>query len=278
MLVSSFRSLTDLLIPCLYLAPDNGGGDGGGDNAGDNAGGSDGGDTPKYTDAELQERIKSAQIRYRKGLQKDLETQKQANAELTKKLSDLQAQLEEVSTSKGDDKTLDGKIELLNKRWEKQVLELQDKVRQANEKQAQAELRAHETRRDTLINEALVAAECRDLRIGYRTILPDVVYDEVDEQWMLKTPSGALVEIKEGVKELLPDYLKASSAQGGGSGSRGGSPRREQRLTELEREKKKLEELKTAGGNSAANSAAVDAYLLQKRKVAKLEQELLTIK
>jgi hypothetical protein len=112
---------------------------------------------------------------------------------------------------------------------------------------------------------------------AFRTLLPEVFMDEVDEDWRMKTPGGNVVGLDEGVKELLPDYLKPATAQGG-SGAKTGSPAKRQLASELEVEKAKLEKLTQDLRARPDNIDLTDRYSLQNRKVKKLEADLAAVK
>jgi hypothetical protein len=259
-------NLERLIFGNVCLEPDTGANGGAGD--GEGAGGD--GNVKTYTEAEVQEQLKQSMMRHRKGLQEELKKKDDALAQLQQQINDLQLKSADAGI---DDKTLEGKLELQQKKFEREIEQLNARLVEEEKKRVAAEAKATQTRRDTLINEALVAAGCRDLKVGFRTVLPEVEYDDVEDDWLVKTPGGKLVSLKDGLKELLPDFLKVSSAQEGGSGSRSGNVKREQRLAELDRETKAMAELhKTATRTGKEND--LHAYLKKKREVAALKNEL----
>lgn len=275
-----FRFLDVFALP-FCMAPDDGAG----------AGGSGGADEdqdaePKYTEKDLQQRIAQSQERWRKGLQRDLKEKDKQVAELTSRLEQTQKQITELQAQKSEagegagkdrDKELEGRIELLEKKHARQLEELQKQVQAAEQARVAAEQKARLTTRDTLLKQALAEAKCVDVNGGFRILLPEVVYDEDEEDWRIQTPQGNLVTFSEGVKEMLPDYLKPASTQVGGSGSKTGSPARRQKMTELESAKKRLEELKQDAKARPNNVTAIDSWNRQKRIVAKLESELASL-
>ncbi len=245
-----------------------------------NAGGSGGGtgdaaaQEKKYTEEELKKRVdetvENSMKRWRKQLQKDLESTTKEKEELAAKLKDMEEQIK--SQQPKPDDTVEGRIELLKKEHERRYATLQEQLNKETDARKVAEQRAKETRRDTLLMGAL-GPICRDLKAGYRLLLPEVELDpEEEDVWKIRTPGGNLVEINvETMKELLPDYLKTPVSLGGGSGSQSGPVRREQRRADLEEKEKRLEELKRTAPGSDARIAA---YQRLKSEVQKLRAEL----
>jgi len=264
----------------IFLAPDDGsgGGAGGKSDAGDgddkgDAG--DEGDEPKYTDAELKAKIEESMKRHRRQLQRDVKEKDKALEDLRKLADEQKVKAEELeaalATKGDDDPELKGKLELMEKRFTRELKDAQEKITAAQDAQKIAELKSKETRRDTLLRAAITKAGCMPEAsdTAFRAMLPEVFMDEVDEDWRMKTPQGNVVGLDEGVKDLLPDYLKPATAQGG-SGAKTGSPAKRQIAAELEVEKSKLEKLTIELKARPDNIDLTDRWSFQKRKVEQL--------
>jgi hypothetical protein len=255
----------------LSFAGDGGGAGGSGDGGAEG----DGAGEKKYTEEEfkkrLEESLETSMKRWRKNLQKDLESATKEKEELLAKLKDVEEQMQKAQQSKGDD-TVEGRIELLKKEHERKYATLQEQLNKETDARKIAEQRAKETRRDTLLQGALAQAGCRDLRVGYRLLLPEVELDpEEEDVWKIRTPGGNLVEINaETMQELLPDYLKTPATVGAGSGSQSGTVRREQRRADLEEKEKRLEQMRA----TARRDDEIAAYQRLKSEIRKLRAEL----
>lgn len=279
-----FRRFFDVSALPIYMAPDAGDGGGGTETETQT-------EEPKYTEAELQKRIAESQQRWRKGLQRDLREKDKQVAELSAKLEETQKLIDELEAAKkatqktgegddgsGRDKELEGRLELLERKHARQLEDLQKKVAEAEQARAKAEEKAKLTKRDTLLAQALSDAKCVDQKAGYRYFLPDVVWDADEEEWRIETPEGNLVSFAEGVKDLLPDYLKPASTQVGGSGSKTGSPARRQKMNELETAKKVLEECAKEVKARPQDNNALNKWSRQRRIVQSLETALAQLK
>ena len=156
------------LVHCC-LAPDTGGGSGGdggdggaGGTGGDGDGGTGGsGDSPPtFTEEQVNKRIEESMKRWRKTLQKDNAAKDKTIGELQGQLTQLQEELAALKPKEGgegDSKTVEGRIELLEKRHAKQLEEMQTKLKDEIAKREAAEQQACERHRDTQIFKALEA-------------------------------------------------------------------------------------------------------------------------
>lgn len=106
----------------------------------------------------------------------------------------------------------------------KQMEEMQGVVRNHQEAaETEREMRLA-SQRDQLLTQALqesgVLADAMDA--GLKLFRDNVVYDEDKDEFLFEEDkTGVKLPIAEGVKDNLPNYLKATQAKAGGSGSRG---------------------------------------------------------
>jgi len=272
-------------MPRVFFAPDDGGsgggsgddgGDDGGDGGGTGGGSSGGGDDKRFSQEDLDKQLAASMKKWRRQLQKDNAEKDKKIAGLEQSLADLKSELESASDGGDDgaDKTVEGRFELLEKKHKREMEELNQKLEAESAARQTAEQKAHTARRDTELTRALEKGGCVDLKAGYRYFLPDVTYDDVEDVFLLEMENGKQVPLNDGVKDLLPDYLKRASSQGGGAGTSGsGSPRtRDQKVAALEQKKKELAELRRNTDGSKRHEMMV--YMARKREVEAMEREL----
>jgi len=264
-----------LLFGNFFLSPDDGGGSGGGNTPPND-------DPPAekiYTEAEHKEKVEAAiKGRLQKASRelaakvKEAEASAARVAELEKEILDLRDLIAKGEGGKPDEKHK-GEIELLTKKFEKQVAELEKKLDTEKNARLKAEDQQRLAERNRLLNEALSEAHCKDMKAGLRYFLPQIEWDENEKHWYFRTTSDNVVEIKEGVNEEMPDYWKPASIAGSGNGS-GGSPRLAAKRTELDKAKKELEEATAKVKRSGPIDSLLVAVSMAQKKIKKLEMEL----
>lgn len=269
----------------LSFAPDTGGGVGGGEDDLDDATNQNaqkaGQDEKVYTEAELKERIKQAQIRWRKGLQKkagerdEFETRaekaEQALKEAKDRIEELEVQCQKFREDKNPDAAAE--MEIQRKKHERDRQEWERQLADKDKKIAAAEQKAKEVRREHLLQAALSEAGCTDLIGGMRYFSPIIEWNEDFNDWGMTTADGTPCSIELGVKDQLPDYLRPASQQRGGSGIMTGSPKKTALTKELDREEKKLAELKLEAERTRSTTAILQ-YEKQRKLVAVKQREL----
>jgi hypothetical protein len=120
-----------------------------------------------------------------------------------------------------DVRTLKSRI----KRMEREQEQMRETLQQEREAREQSEMMRLETERDASLVKELQAAKCVSVEGGLRHFREMLRYNPEKERWYFIEPdTGAPLEIKEGVSEYMPDYLKESPMKRGGSGGRGSSP------------------------------------------------------
>jgi hypothetical protein len=246
------------------LSPD---GDGNGDPGEQNQ------DPPKpktFTEEQLtkivQERVKN--------LNRDKETLTTQVNQLQTQLSDLQKQLSDLQKPKdppSDD--VQGQINVLTERHRRETEGLQNRITDLEKKLSSAEQRALITERDKELDAALNKAGCTDMKIGRRTFVPQLSYDEPDQKWIFNLEKGGTVDIETGIQEELPDSLRRPRGASGGSGSSSGDRAKSRKATDLDAAEKKLQELSNVA-KATGKSADIMAYDKQKNKVRDLQREL----
>lgn len=222
----------------------------------------------KDLDKYLQDRVKN--------IKKELKSKTTEYEDLQKKVAALEAKVAEGQTpSDNHDKTLDGKLEAQQRKYEGQLEEIKRKLDEAEKGRLAAEQKQRLVERDTELQQALVASGCVDLVGGQRYFVPQIEWDEDDQKWMFRTKSGHLLSVAEGVEQELPKYMRNSSMATGGSGT--GSSKDKKRTetqNKLKEEEAKLEQLaKEMRRNQNADQFAA-AVLKQRAVVQKLKQEL----
>lgn len=206
-----------------------------------------GGDPPEAKDTYTKEEVAKMLADNRKlitQLQQGLEQQQSSFDELVEAIA--QAVDEEGGGEKeGDDEeedeeeepapTVKGKVEQASSeeiaalrrqisKMGKQMEEMQGVVKNHQEAaEAEREMRLA-SQRDQLLTQALqeagVIADALDA--GLKLFRDNVIYDEEkDEFFFEEDKTGVKLPISEGVKDNIPNYLKATQAKTGGSGSRG---------------------------------------------------------
>jgi uncharacterized phage infection (PIP) family protein YhgE len=229
---------------------------------------------------EQQEFINKLLADNKRQTRKELDAERKRAADLEKRLKDFEDKSvkEDVRAASADDKTAEGKVDALLKRHERQLAEMNQKLAEA-EARAQTEAKKlSEAQRDRLLDEALVAAGCVDMKVGRRTFLPDLTKFDEDgvelDTWVLKTENGKLVDINTGISETLPKYLRNPASNAGGSGVTSGGVKASDRnkVQQLKTEVTKLEQV--AKANPTASNVA--AYTMKLKELKALEASLNT--
>ncbi len=171
---------------------------------------------------------------------------------------------------------VDGKLEIMEQRFNRQIDDLQGQVSAANQvANDERELRL-QLERSQLIDKALVEAGVisKHLTQARRFFDPQVVMDELEERWMFKTTSGNIVEIGEGIAFEMPDNLKSTKMRGG-AGTTGGIPNKKKvAQTLLDAAKKKMTDLSAAMKKEGPKNALLAQFTRAKNEVKRLESEL----
>ena len=228
----------------------------------------------KFSQKEFDEQLANSMKRWRKGLQKDSAEKEAKLSLLQQELEGVKKDLEEkkVAIAAGKDKTMEGQLEILQRKHHNEIEELNKKLGEIEKARESAEKKAFDTRRDNEIYKALEKAGCIDLNIAYPYILRQIEFDVEDEVFLVNIGNGKQVRLEEGVKELLPDYLKRPVTTSGGSGSKTGTRSRNQKATDLE-EKKRAYEVAKKSCNPRRNDEVANVMKLKKEVLA-LEAEL----
>lgn len=238
-----------------YQAPETGEGEGGASSSG-------GDGQTKVTFDEAQQKFINDLIAKEKGkVQEKVKAQEAKLAALEEKLSKLVEQKAEDSDPKN--KTEEGRIEVLQKRHERELAEQKAKLDELTKRAEDAERKRLEAERDRLLNEALQAAGCNDLKAGYRYFLFDITREDEDgettDTWLLKSPSGKLVDIATGVMEHLPKSLRGPAVNVGGAGTLSGGlkAKDKDKIKQLEAE---VEQAKQLVQSRPTDNAALAAF------------------
>lgn len=260
----------------LCFAADAGDGGGGSTDLTKSAddGDSGGEDEKKFTQKDLDEKIAASMKHWRKGMQKELSEKDTQLKAVQVEYEELKKELEQKTAviASGKDKTMEGQIELLQTKHQRQLEELRKEIETEKVAREAAEKKAFETRRDNEIYKALEVAGCIDSRIGYRVLAPEVQYDAEENNFFMHTKGGKLVGLEEGVREFLPDYLKRPATDASGSGSKTGSRSKNAKVSELEAKKKRFEEMTKTVNRRDRN--AVASWEALRKEIRAMEAEL----
>lgn len=216
-----------------------------------------------------------------KAARKDAEAKTKATEQ---KLASMEAKLEallaKLTPETPEDKTVEGKLEAAQKRHQRELEETNKKIAEVEARYQQAEARRLETLRDRALDEALVQAGCTDLKMGRRFFLPDITNQDEDgqplEDWVLKSPSGKLVDIPTGVNEVLPAYLRNPRSNVGGAGTTSGGTKNKDKdkVAALETEVKAL--MDKAKSEGPRNGQTLVQYRLKKQELDRLKATITT--
>jgi hypothetical protein len=223
-----------------------------------------------------QEEVNSLLAKNKRNLQQENRALKERLEKTDLTLSEIKAEMEKSKNPPDEEQvpdTLEGKIELMEKRHQRALEEYQKKLDNLEAEKTQERTKRLEKERDTEILNALQEAGCIDHTGGMRYALPQVEWDNTEQKWIFKTKSGNFVSILDGVTEELPDYLKSPQMNSGGSGIGSGSPRKQAKIRELDDAKKKLEGFQQQAEKSG-RSDHIQLYRQQKKVVAQLEASL----
>ena len=149
---------------------------------------------------------------------------------------------------------------------------LEDLTKQAGEereRRERAESSRLETLRDSVLNQALVKANCIDPEAGVLLLRDRVTYDAKLGRHTYTTKDGEPLTVSDGVIKEMPSYLKRAASETGGSGSGSGHSVSDQELTGLEATAKQAEaaarqrpnDMRAMGEYQRAKRALNDAKL-----------------
>lgn len=245
--------------PRMFFAPDTGDGTG----SGVGGSGDDANESETFTKEEVESVVKK---RVRK-LTRDLQQKDTKLSEVQKQLDELTAKFEASEDSgdeSHDDKRVMGELELLRKKLETRVAEL-EKQNQESESKLGDEVkrrRAMEMQRE--IDKGLDAVQCIDRENGTRIFRDSVKWDEEAEEFVFVTKNGNEVSVIEGIKAECPDYLKPASMRGGSGSTSTRSGARAKQLQSVEEE---IDKVKTQIKRSPHdNSALVKLQQLKRER------------
>lgn len=205
------------------------------------------------------------------------------NKEYIKKSADLQAQLTSLSDKlkelekkpevPPDD--VQGQLNILNEKHKREMEGLVGKLTDVEKKLSTSEEKRLLIERDKDLDAALIKSGCHDLKAGRRIMIPQTVYDQVDEKWIFNLEkTGGTVSIEEGVEEELPDYLRKARVERGGSGSTSSERVRTRKASELEAEEKLLLAMRDKISSTGGKPQDLVSYQQKKRHVEALKKEL----
>lgn len=272
----------------LCFAPDSGSPAGGsaddttkGGSGDDTVEGGDGDDDVYYTEKELKAKIEESMKRHRRTLQRTVKEKEKEAEELAKKLKEQEIRFkdleEQLAKRDGDDPELKGRLELMERKHERALAELREQVEASEQARLKAENDAKITRRDTLLRAEISKTNCLDSEAAFILMRERVFWDEVEDDWRLRTNDGNVVDFTL-VGDLLPEWLKPASTRQGGSGTRTGTPAKRKVYEELESAKKAHEQLTAEARRNPKDVRLVDAWQHSKKKLAELQQQFDSLK
>lgn len=197
---------------------------------------------------------------------------------LNEQISKLTERLDEIEQKKGGGGSDPSKGE-----WEVQQRKLQVQVENLttaleNEKKlrVQAEQARVLSERDSMLRRLLRDAGAKDPEKGaFRYIIDDVTYDDDEQSWVIRMPSGNTAKItKDVLAEVLPDYMKEPATRDGGSGATSAAGKaRKQKQSQLEEQRAVVAEAAKLVKAHPMNNSYLVEWERQKKKLSQLEAE-----
>ena len=254
----------------VYMAPD-GAEDGGGTTATAPVE-----ETPTAAKALTEAEVNKREAALRRKYERQIAELEKKNQTTDAALAEIKAQMV-AQPKEPEPSDVAGKLELVEKRWQRDREELQQRIAAAERKAEEERQRRLDMQREQALSDAIGGAGVTggNAEVARRFFLPQVVWDEVDEGWVFKTRSGNHVSVQDGVLEEMPDTLKPSKLRNGGAGTSGGVPAaRARKQKDLEDAEAELKRLLEAGSKQGGTQQVLVAYTQQKRKVEQLRREL----
>lgn len=227
-----------------------------------------------YTQKDVDAQMAKVRRKYERELLKQQKENELKFQNFESRLENLASREPEPSAPEPADAL--GRLELLERRAERDKKELTLKIEQAKQEAELERQKRRDLERDQEIETALTAIGVPDkLRLAARRYFnPQVEWDEVEGKWLLKTGPDTYVPILDGVMEEIPDCFKPSRMQRGGAGTSVGQPAKLQKQKQLEVEQAKLKELHDKATRAGGRPAELLPYMAQKRKVEQMQAAL----
>lgn len=226
----------------------------------------------KFTDKDMAElRRKEARARKKQQLEYDKKI-----AELNEKLEKLGKKEESLPAPQGKkgDELLDShaKVELLSRKLEQIQRDHENERKTFQQQLKEAEEKSRKQKLEFELTEALNGKTC-DIKVAKRYFKDDIKWDDLDERYVVEDENGRTFPLKEGVDVLMPDFLRVSRVQRGGSGGVGvpgsSSSKKAHKHKQLKAAVEKAKEAAKQQGTSQARFAWQKA----KRELEQFERE-----
>lgn len=107
----------------------------------------------------------------------------------------------------------------LQKKHQQEIDSLRSTIESEKKLRLDAESRRLITERDAQLQEALASNDVVSIEGGMKFFRDNLFHDEEAGQWKYRAKDGLTFNIKDGISEELPDWLKKPSTSKGGSGS-----------------------------------------------------------
>lgn len=133
--------------------------------------------------------------------------------------ADLDADDDGAGRGADTDSEINKRLAWLQKKHQQELDSLRAVVEQERKLRTDAEQRRLLTERDSALQEALAANDVVSLEGGMKFFRDNLYYDEDAVRWKYKAKDGLTFDVKDGIAEELPDWLKKPSTSKGGSGS-----------------------------------------------------------
>lgn len=208
--------------------------------------------------------------------------------EMQKKMEEQQAELEKLKSKPAPptppngnpnptgDPAVDGKLEIMEAKFSRQIEDLQGQVQSANEAAEAERQKRLQLERQQLIDKALAEAGVvtKHLVQARRFFDPQIEWDQLEERWMFRTQSGNIVEIAEGVAAEMPDNLKSTKMKGGAGTTAGMPAKKKAQHDALQAAKKRMTEIQAEMKKAGPKNHLLAQFSRAKNEVARLEKEL----
>lgn len=213
-----------------------------------------------YTREQLNQQIATA-------IKRELKRYNDLRQQNDKLIAQLNADLATVHTAPPP--SIEDRLELLELEHQRRVAELREQLEQERAAASEATSATVNYVRRSAIREALTAAGCLDIPTAERFFDEQIEND--GDGYKFRNQEGELVQLVDGFKAELPDYLLAANLRGG-SGTTGVAPKQKGAYIEIAQAEKQLERLRRDCIANRCPSGMMTAYRRELERVRLMKE------
>lgn len=234
------------------------------------------GDEEMISKKEADKQAANLRRKYDRQLKEQQKVNEELRAEIEKLKNKPAPPAPNPNPNPGANPVVDGKLEIMEAKFTRQIDDLKQQAKNANDLAAAERDKRLKLERQQLIDKALAEAGVvpKHLVQARRFFDPQIIMDEVEERWMFQTQSGNIVEIGEGVAAEMPDNLKSTKMKGGAGTTAGMPAKKKAQHQSLEKAKKKMADLKAQMQKEGPKNHLLAQFSRAKNEVNRLENEL----